>query len=89
VKLVLLQSYNFFSFKYTLAKFFECCRNSIDLESIRKAADAETDSRKQVRKSFYTNVSSAYMEDIQNLVVPKIGFDFESEKEHYLVKVLP
>jgi len=91
VKLVLSNSsyvLTFLSFFLsTEADIIECCRNSVDLDSIRKAADAETDSRKQVSKSFYTNVSSAYMEEIQNLSVPKIGFDFDSEKERYHVKV--
>lgn len=40
-----------------------------------------------MRKSFYTNVPNEYMEEIQQSVVPKIGFDFESAKEHYHVKV--
>lgn len=52
-----------------------------------KAADAEPDSRKPVNKSFYTNVSTAYMEQIRHSVIPNNGFDFDTEKEHYLVKV--
>ncbi|XP_008794943.1 uncharacterized protein LOC103710822 [Phoenix dactylifera] len=57
------------------------------LNSIRNAATAKLDARNQLHKSFYTNVLNEYMEEIQRLVVPKIGFDFESEKEHYHVKV--
>lgn len=61
--------------------------NLDSLESIKKLTDAEPSSRKQVSKSFYTNVSSAYTEGIRDLVAPKIGFTFDSEKEHYHVKI--
>lgn len=61
--------------------------NSVDLETIKKAACAETDSRSQLHKLFYSSVPSAYRDDIQDLVVPKAGFEFDSDKEHYHVKV--
>lgn len=54
---------------------------------ISKSSAADISSNNPVTKSFYTNVSDAYKEAIQH-AVPKIGFDFESEKEHYHVKVL-
>ncbi|ONK58373.1 uncharacterized protein A4U43_C09F11580 [Asparagus officinalis] len=60
---------------------------SVNLESIRKAAVSEIDSRTQVRKSFYTNVPSDYMEDMQNMLSGDSGFDFDSEKEYYNVKI--
>ncbi|KAL6011818.1 hypothetical protein ACLOJK_002284 [Asimina triloba] len=59
---------------------------SIDLNTIWKKLIAETTSRNQVKKLFYTNVPSVYMETVQSLVVPKVGLDFESEKENYHVK---
>ncbi|KAJ0972616.1 hypothetical protein J5N97_020575 [Dioscorea zingiberensis] len=61
--------------------------SSVSLDSIRKAAVADSDSRNQVHKSFYTNVPIEYMEEIEHAIVPKIGFVFDSEKEHYHVKV--
>ncbi|KAK1271171.1 hypothetical protein QJS04_geneDACA012672 [Acorus gramineus] len=39
-------------------------------------------------RSFYTNVSSEYLEAIQNSVVPKINVDFNSERERYHVRVV-
>ncbi|XP_010908316.1 uncharacterized protein [Elaeis guineensis] len=56
------------------------------LNSITNATAAKLDARNQVHKLFYTNVPNEYMEEIQRLV-PTIGFDFESAKEHYHVKV--
>lgn len=61
--------------------------NSVDVESIKKAAYLRTDSRNQIKKSFHTNVSSKHVEELMNFVVPKHGFDFESEKENYNVKI--
>ncbi|KAG1370097.1 CTP synthase [Cocos nucifera] len=60
---------------------------SVCLNSIRNTAVAKLDARNQVHKSFYTNVPSEYMEEIQRFVVPMIGFEFEAAKEHYHVKV--
>ncbi|XP_058090763.1 uncharacterized protein LOC131237121 isoform X2 [Magnolia sinica] len=75
------------SFVARFGKIFFHGSPSISLDTILKSSAAETTSRNQVKKSFYTNVPSAYMEAVQCLVVPKIGVDFESEKEHYHVKV--
>lgn len=55
------------------------------LENILK--NSAPNSKNQVSKSFYTTVPSTYMEAVQHVVVPKIGFDFEREREHYHVKI--
>ncbi|RWR74560.1 hypothetical protein CKAN_00289500 [Cinnamomum micranthum f. kanehirae] len=57
------------------------------LDEILKTSADDITPRNQVTKSFYTNVSDAYMDAIRDVVVLKIGFDFESQKEHYHVKV--
>ncbi|KAH7571772.1 hypothetical protein JRO89_XS04G0137800 [Xanthoceras sorbifolium] len=59
---------------------------SCGLESVVKDQVAETTLR-QLRKSFYTNIPSSYMENIVSGVVPKIGFDLIDEKEVFHVKV--
>ncbi|XP_018498795.2 uncharacterized protein LOC103930352 isoform X2 [Pyrus x bretschneideri] len=58
---------------------------SIDMESIRKNLCPEI--LKQLRKSFYTNIPVSYKENIVNEVVPKIGVDFEEEKDTFQVKL--
>ncbi|RXI02436.1 hypothetical protein DVH24_030365 [Malus domestica] len=58
---------------------------SIDMESIRKNLCPEI--LKQLRKSFYTNIPVSYKENIVNEVVPKIGVDFEEEKDTFQIKV--
>lgn len=58
------------------------------LNSIRKAAVAEEGFKNRVHKSFYTNVPNEFMKNVEQLIVKSIGFDFESEREHYHVKVL-
>lgn len=42
---------------------------------------------KQARKTFYTNTSDSYLKYIESEVIPKIGMEFEAEKEHYHIKV--
>ncbi|KAL5768016.1 hypothetical protein ACOSP7_014596 [Xanthoceras sorbifolium] len=59
---------------------------SCGLESVVKDQVAETTLR-QLRKSFYTNIPSSYMENIVSGVVPKIGFDLIDEKEVFHVKM--
>ncbi|MQM23859.1 hypothetical protein Taro_056929 [Colocasia esculenta] len=66
--------------------FFHGC-SSISLDIIRNAAIAEATYRTKLNKSFYTNVPCAYVEEVEHLIVPKIGLDFDSEKERYHVKV--
>ncbi|XP_042517480.1 uncharacterized protein LOC122091534 [Macadamia integrifolia] len=41
----------------------------------------------QVNRSFYTNIPGSYVEYILQGIIPKIGVDFEEEKEYYHVKV--
>ncbi|XP_022890065.1 uncharacterized protein LOC111405427 isoform X4 [Olea europaea var. sylvestris] len=59
---------------------------SFTLESISGKHVPES-TLKQLKKSFYTNVPSLYMEYITNEVVPKIGFVLEGEQELYHVKL--
>ncbi|XP_039128352.1 LOW QUALITY PROTEIN: uncharacterized protein LOC120264596 [Dioscorea cayenensis subsp. rotundata] len=75
-----------FSFLARIGKVF-LHGSSVSLKSVRKAAATESDSRNQVYKSFNTSVPIEYMETIQQIVVPKIGLEIDSKKEHYYVKV--
>lgn len=59
---------------------------SFTLESISGKSVPES-TLKQLKKSFYTNVPTLYMEYITNEVVPKIGFVLEGEQELYHVKL--
>lgn len=59
----------------------------MSLENIRGDQFSEATLR-QLRRLFYTNVPNTYMENIMNVIVPKIGVDFEEEKDIYHVKVL-
>ncbi|OVA17184.1 hypothetical protein BVC80_1301g16 [Macleaya cordata] len=59
---------------------------SISLDTINNSSTAEA-ALDQVKKSFYTNVPSSYMDAILGGVVTKTGFDFDEEKENYQVKV--
>lgn len=61
--------------------------SSVSLDSIRKAASTPLNSNNKLRKTFYSNVPNAYMENVKTSVAPKIGFTFQSEKEHYHIKV--
>ncbi|KAJ9131945.1 hypothetical protein P3X46_034845 [Hevea brasiliensis] len=42
---------------------------------------------RQLKRSIYTNVPSSYMENIIDGVVPKVGVDFEEEKDIYHIKL--
>ncbi|KAK4851178.1 hypothetical protein QYF36_012974 [Acer negundo] len=59
---------------------------SCGLEGVRKDEVAETTLR-QLRRSFYTNIPSSYMENIVSGAVPMIGFDPVDEKEIFHVKL--
>ncbi|KAH7571773.1 hypothetical protein JRO89_XS04G0137900 [Xanthoceras sorbifolium] len=59
---------------------------SVSTESVRKDEVAETTLRRMMR-SFYTNTSSSYMENIISGVGPKIGVDLEAEKDIYHIKL--
>ncbi|XP_010247074.1 PREDICTED: uncharacterized protein LOC104590204 isoform X2 [Nelumbo nucifera] len=59
---------------------------SVTLDNVKRSlADESTSSR--VKRSFYTNLPSSYMEGILGNVAPNIGVDFDEEKEYYHVKV--
>ncbi|KAJ8646147.1 hypothetical protein MRB53_007895 [Persea americana] len=75
------------SFAARFGKLFFPEDSFMSLNEIMKSSAADIAPCNQVTKTFYTNVSDAYMEAIRDVVVPKIGFDFESEKEHYHVKI--
>ena len=42
----------------------------------------------QLKRSFRTNVSETYIENIRDKVIPLIGVKFEEEKDTYHIKVL-
>ncbi|RWR74557.1 hypothetical protein CKAN_00289200 [Cinnamomum micranthum f. kanehirae] len=75
------------SFAARFGKLFFHEDSFMRLNEILKSSADDIAPCNQVTKTFYTNVSDAYMEAIRDVVVPKIGFDFESEKEHYHVKI--
>ncbi|XP_031283635.1 uncharacterized protein LOC116142349 [Pistacia vera] len=57
---------------------------SVNIEKVRKDPVAET-TLKQLRRQFYTNVPMSYMENIISEVVPKVGVDFEADKDVYYI----
>ncbi|XP_043703154.1 uncharacterized protein LOC122653250 [Telopea speciosissima] len=61
-------------------------RPSSQLDTISQTSALET-AMSQVKRSFYTNIPSSYAEYILHGVIPKIGVDFDEEKEYYHVKV--
>ncbi|CAK7341307.1 unnamed protein product [Dovyalis caffra] len=60
--------------------------HSMSLESVNKIQVEEAILR-QLKRSFYTNIPSSYMENITDGVVPVIGVDFEEEKDIYDVNL--
>ncbi|CAK7341303.1 unnamed protein product [Dovyalis caffra] len=69
-----------------LGKFLFHGSHSMSLESVNKIQVEEAILR-QLKRSFYTNIPSSYMENITDGVVPVIGVDFEEEKDIYHVKL--
>jgi hypothetical protein len=60
----------------------------VSLDELRQAAKAGEDgSRSQLRKTFYTSLSSECLDDMERTMVKRIGLDFDSSKKHYHVKV--
>ncbi|KAI8006772.1 hypothetical protein LOK49_LG07G01745 [Camellia lanceoleosa] len=59
---------------------------SVSLETVKGTSVTETTLR-QLKRSFYTNLPPTYMKYTTNEVVPKIGLNFEEEKESYQVKI--
>ncbi|XP_050116121.1 uncharacterized protein LOC126593975 isoform X1 [Malus sylvestris] len=57
----------------------------VNMEAIR--TNLCTEILKQWRRLLYTNIPVSYKERIVNEVVPKIGVDFEGEKDSYQVKL--
>lgn len=58
------------------------------METLRQAAKAGEDGTKsQLHKSFYTNVPSECLEDMEQSMVKRMTLEFDSSKEHYHVKV--
>ncbi|XP_044466607.1 uncharacterized protein LOC123196618 isoform X1 [Mangifera indica] len=61
--------------------------NSVNIEKVKKHPVTET-TLKQLRRTFYTNVPTSYMENIIHGVVPKIGVDFKADNDVYHIKVV-
>uniref|UniRef100_A0A0E0K038 DUF7903 domain-containing protein n=1 Tax=Oryza punctata TaxID=4537 RepID=A0A0E0K038_ORYPU len=60
----------------------------VSMNSLREAVKAgEEGSRSHLHKSFYTNVPSECLDDMERSAVEKMGLEFDSSKEHYHVKV--
>ncbi|KAJ9131948.1 hypothetical protein P3X46_034848 [Hevea brasiliensis] len=59
---------------------------SVRLGSVERNQVDETILR-QFKRSIYTNIPSSYMENIIDGVVPKVGVDFEEEKDIYHIKL--
>ncbi|KAJ0078722.1 hypothetical protein Patl1_23025 [Pistacia atlantica] len=58
----------------------------VNIEKVKKYPVTET-TLEPLRRRFHTNVPTSYMENIISGVVPKIGFDFETDKDVYQIKV--
>ncbi|KAJ0014768.1 hypothetical protein Pint_20250 [Pistacia integerrima] len=61
--------------------------NSVNIEKVKKDPVSET-TLKRLWRTFYTNVPTSYMENIIGGVVPKIGVDFETDKDVYHIRVI-
>ncbi|KAK3026357.1 hypothetical protein RJ639_042654 [Escallonia herrerae] len=59
---------------------------SVNLESVSSSSVAEYTLR-QLKRSFYTNVSSSFVNHIINNAVPTAGFELEKVKKIYHVKI--
>ncbi|KAK3010702.1 hypothetical protein RJ639_012184 [Escallonia herrerae] len=59
---------------------------SVNLESVRSSSVAEYTLR-QLKRSFYTNVSSSFVNHIINNAVPMAGLELEKVKKIYHVKI--
>ncbi|KAF8689510.1 hypothetical protein HU200_041838 [Digitaria exilis] len=60
----------------------------VSIETLRQAAKAGEDGTKsQLHKSFYTNVPSECLEDMEQSMVKRMALEFDASKEHYHVKV--
>ncbi|XBJ26824.1 hypothetical protein VPH35_004176 [Triticum aestivum] len=60
----------------------------VSLDDVRDLAEAGAEgSNSQVRKTFYTNVPSDFLDDMERFAVKTMGLEFVSTKEHYHVKI--
>ncbi|XP_077250297.1 uncharacterized protein LOC143889820 [Tasmannia lanceolata] len=75
------------SFVARFGKLFLFGGPSISVDTICRSAASESTYMNQVKRSFYTNVPEAFVQDVQRVIVPNIELSFEAEREHYLVKV--
>ncbi|KAF0933897.1 hypothetical protein E2562_020028 [Oryza meyeriana var. granulata] len=67
---------------------FQSGGSPVSMSSLREAVKAgEEGSRSQLHKSFYTNVPSECLDDMERFAAEKMGLEFDSSKEHYQVKV--
>ncbi|CAD6250944.1 unnamed protein product [Miscanthus lutarioriparius] len=74
--------------RWTARLRMSCGGSPVSLDTLRQAAEAGEDgSKSQLRKSFYTNVPSECLDDMERSMVKRMGLDFDSSKEHYHVKV--
>ena len=61
--------------------------SSVNQESVAEDL-VDEDALRRMKRSFKTNLPKSYMESILQEGVPKIGVEFEDEKDVYHVKVL-
>uniref|UniRef100_A0A2P2JFS3 Uncharacterized protein LOC105647792 isoform X1 n=2 Tax=Rhizophora mucronata TaxID=61149 RepID=A0A2P2JFS3_RHIMU len=69
-----------------VARFGKLRLHGMGLGGIDKGESLDTILR-QMKRSLYTNIPLSYMENIIDRVVPKVGLDFEEEKDIYHVKL--
>ncbi|KAG6475794.1 hypothetical protein ZIOFF_065023 [Zingiber officinale] len=56
------------------------------LESVRRAAYSESDTRGKVRMFFNTNLQNEHVQEFEQSEMAKLGFDLYSQKECYIIK---
>ncbi|VAH21442.1 unnamed protein product [Triticum turgidum subsp. durum] len=60
----------------------------VSMDAVRDLAEAGTEgSKSQVRKKFYTNLPSDFLDGMEQFAVKTMDLEFVSTKEHYHVKV--
>lgn len=57
------------------------------LELVRRAAYSESDIRGKLREFFNTSLQNERIQEFEQLEMAKLGFDFDSQKEYYIVKL--
>ncbi|XP_074568444.1 uncharacterized protein LOC141824986 isoform X2 [Curcuma longa] len=78
------------SFVARIGKVFFRGEPSSCLESVRRAAYSGSDIRGKVSKFFNTSLQNEHIQEFEQLEMAKLGFgfDFDSQKERYIVKLL-